>query len=350
MKAAVMTQFREPLEVRELSDPITGPKDAVVRVEGCGICRSDWHLWQGDWNWVGVKVVLPLVMGHEFGGVVETVGSEVYNFKPGDRVTVPFHMACGHCEYCYSGHSNLCLAHGVIGSNFNGGYGRLVLVPNAVVNLVRLPDEVDFLSAAAVGCRYMTAYHGVVDQVRVRPGEWVVVFGIGGVGLSAVQIASVLGAQVVAVSTSEKKLGLAKKEGAMVTINASRNDLIEAVRDVTHGGADVTIDALGSIQTTLPAVLSLRKGGRHLQIGLTGQQEKGMISLPVDSMVLKEITFIGSLGCPVTSYPGLMALIANGKLQPRRLVTNTIAVEKASEVLSSMTNFSTVGFHVITTW
>jgi propanol-preferring alcohol dehydrogenase len=350
MKAAVMTQFQKPLEVQELSDPTPGPNDAVVRVEGCGICRSDWHLWQGDWNWVGVKVVLPLVMGHEFGGVVETVGSEVHNFEPGDRVTAPFHMACGHCAYCYRGHSNLCLAHGVIGTDFNGSYGRFVRIPHAAVNLVRLPDEVDFLSAAAIGCRYMSAYHGVVDQARVRPGEWVVVFGIGGVGLSVVQIASVLGAQVVAVSTSDKKLGLAKKEGALATMNASGNDLVEAVKDVTHGGADVTIDALGSIQTTLPAVLSLRKGGRHLQIGLTSQQEKGMISLPVDSMVLKEILFMGSFGCPATTYPGLMALIANGKLQPKRLVTNTVPVEKVSEVLSLMTNYSTVGFHVITTW
>ena len=192
MKAAVMTKFRAPLEVRELPDPTPGPKDALVRVEGCGICRSDWHLWQGDWKWVGVEVNLPLVMGHEFGGVVEAVGSEVNNFKPGDRVTAPFHMSCGHCEYCYRGRSNLCQTHGVIGTNFNGSYGRLVLVPNATVNLVRLPDEVDFLSAAAIGCRYMTAYHGVVDQAKVRPGEWVAVFGIGGVGLSAVQIASTL--------------------------------------------------------------------------------------------------------------------------------------------------------------
>ncbi|HHT9109950.1 MAG TPA: zinc-binding dehydrogenase [Candidatus Brocadiaceae bacterium] len=350
MKAAVMKRFREPLEVQILSDPTPGPKDAVIRVEGCGICRSDWHLWQGDWRWVGIDVHLPLVMGHEFGGVVESVGSEVYNFKSGDRVAVPFHMSCGHCKYCYSGYSNLCLVHGVVGVNFNGGYGRLVRVPEATMNLVRLPNEVDFLSAAAIGCRYMTAYHGVVDQAKMCPGEWVVVFGIGGVGLSAVQVASALGAQVIAVSNNNKKLDMAKKEGASVIINAAEKNLVEAVKEVTNGGADITIDALGSEQTALPALLSLRKGGRHIQVGLTGQQEKGVIPLPVDAMVLGEITFKGSFGCPVTSYPGLLALVASGKLQPKRLVTNTVPVEKAGEILSLMTNFATVGFNIITSW
>lgn len=350
MRAAVMKQFREPLEVQDLSDPTPGTNDAVIRVEGCGICRSDWHIWQGDWKWIGVEVKLPLVMGHEFGGVVEAVGPGVRDIRPGDRVTVPFHMACGHCGYCYSSRSNLCVAHGVVGVNFSGGYGRLVRVPAADINAVPLPDEVDFLSAAATGCRYMTAYHGVVDQVKVQPGEWVAVFGIGGLGLSAVQIASALGARVVAVSTSDEKLVRAKDEGAMVTVNALKSDPVMAVMDTTHGGADVTIDALGSIKTALPAINSLRRGGRHLQVGLTGSEEKGILSLPVDAMVLREITFVGSLGCPVTSYSGLLALIAIGKLNPKRLVTNTLPVEKAGEVLSSMTNYATIGFHVITTW
>jgi propanol-preferring alcohol dehydrogenase len=350
MKAAVMKQFQKPLEVQTLPDPKPDAAGAVVRVEGCGICRSDWHLWQGDWKWIGVEVKLPLVMGHEFGGVVESVGGEVRNFKSGDRVTVPFHMSCGHCGYCYSSHSNLCTAYGVVGVNFDGGYGRFVHVPAADINLVRLPDEVDFLSAAAVGCRYMTAYHGVVDQARVRPGEWAAVFGIGGVGLSAVQIASALGARVIAVSTSEEKLNRAKAEGAVVTVDALKGDPVDAVIRSTGGGADVSIDALGSAKTALPAINSLRKGGRHLQLGLTGQEEKGILPLPTDAMVLKEITFIGSLGCPVTSYSGLLALIANGKLNPKRLVTKTIPVEKAGEVLSSMAEYATVGFNIITSW
>jgi propanol-preferring alcohol dehydrogenase len=352
MKAAVLTEFGHPLEVRELPDPTPGPNDAVVRVEACGICRSDWHVWQGDWTWIGIGLNLPLVLGHEIGGVIEAVGSDVDGFRPGERVTVPFHMACGRCQYCYSGRSNLCLAHGAIGFHFDGGFGRLARVPDAEVNLVRLPDEVDFLSAAALGCRYMTAYHGVVDRAEVRPGEWLAVFGVGGVGLSAVQIASTLGAQVVVVDITEEKLERARVEGAVAAINASKENAVEAIKEVTQGGADVALDALGSAQTALPAILSLRKGGRHLQIGLAsrGQGDMGMLSLPVDAMVFQEITFLGSFGCPTTGYPGLLALVAGGKLEPTRLVSSTVSVEQAGEVLSSMTEFATVGLNVITAW
>ena len=350
MKAAVVTRFREPLEIHDLTDPRPGPSEAVVRVEACGICRSDWHLWQGDWNWVGIELSLPHVLGHEFGGVVEATGTDVRHFKPGDRVTVPFHMACGHCEYCYTGRSNLCLAHGAIGVHFNGGYGRLTSVPSADVNLVHLPEEIDFITAAALGCRFMTAYHGVIDQARVRPGEWVAIFGIGGVGLSAVQIASAVGARVVAISRSEEKLARARNEGALAAVQASEEHLVDTVKEITGGGAHVAIDALGSRNTLLPAVLSLRKGGRHLQLGLTGQMEKGMVALPVDAMVFQEITFVGSLGCPTSSYPGLLSLIASGKLEPKRLVTKRVPIERASDVLSSMTDFATLGFNMITHW
>jgi D-arabinose 1-dehydrogenase-like Zn-dependent alcohol dehydrogenase len=350
VKAAVLTRLREPLEIQELSDPKSAPDGAIVRVEACGICRSDWHLWQGDWSWLGIELSLPHVLGHEFGGVVEEVGADVRGFKPGDRVTVPFHMACGHCDYCYTGGSNLCLAHGAIGVHFNGGYGRLTSVPSADVNLVHLRESIDFLTAAALGCRFMTAYHGVVDQAQVRPGEWVAVFGIGGVGLSAVQVASAMGARVVAISRSEGKLARAREEGALATVQASGDSTAEAVKDIIGGGAHVTVDALGSEGTALSAILSLRKGGRHVQLGLTGQQEQGAVAVPVDSVVFQELELVGSLGCPTTSYPGMLSLIENGKLEPKRLVSQTIAVEQASDALASMTDFGTVGFHVITQW
>jgi len=350
MKAAVMTQFKAPLEIKEVPDPTPGPADALVRVEACGICRSDWHVWQGDWTWMGVSPNLPLIMGHEFGGVVEAVGEQVQGFRPGDRVTVPFHLACGRCQYCYSGRSNICLAYGVIGVNLNGGYGKLVVVPNADINLVRLPEGVDFLSAAALGCRYMTAYHAVADRARVRPGEWVAVFGVGGVGLSAVQIAAALGARVVAVDISDEKLERARQEGATATVNAHTDNPVQKVREITDGGADVGVDALGSAQTALNSVFSLRRGGRHVQVGLTSQQEQGMVSLPLDIMVVQEVELVTSLGCPVTSYPGLLSLVASGKLDPKRLVGQTIPLEGVNDVLNAMTEFATVGFSVIDRW
>ena len=223
-------------------------------------------------------------------------------------------------------------------------------MPAADVNLVHLPEAVDFTSAAALGCRFMTAYHGLVDRTVVRPGEWVVIFGLGGIGLSAVQIASALGAQVIAIDISDNKLEMAKVEGATATLNASTQKTTEAIMDLTRGGADLSVDALGMSQTALPAVGSLRRGGRHLQIGLTGQADQGRIALPVDAMVLQEISFIGTFGCPTTSYPGLLALVANGKLNPQSLVTDTIPIENVNEVLSAMTDFATIGFQVIDSW
>jgi D-arabinose 1-dehydrogenase-like Zn-dependent alcohol dehydrogenase len=336
--------------MRELTDPKPGPDGALIRTEACGVCRSDWHLWQGDLTWVGVKVSLPLVMGHEFCGVVEEVGANVANFKAGDRVTLPFHMACGKCPYCYTGRSNLCYAHGFVGVHFNGGYGRLAVVPAADVNLVHLPEEVDFVSASALGCRFMTSYHGIVDRAMVKPGESVAVFGAGGIGLSAIQIAAALGARVIALDITEDKLKWAQREGADATVNSSTTDAAEALREITGGGADVTVDALGSSKTTASALRSLKKGGRHLQIGLTTADDKGMMALPVDAMVLQEIQFLGSLGCPTSSYPGLLSMVAKGKLAPKRLIGATVAVDKVNDVLNSMTSYATSGFSVITSW
>jgi D-arabinose 1-dehydrogenase-like Zn-dependent alcohol dehydrogenase len=350
MKAAVMTKFKSPLEVQELPDPKPGPNDALIKTQACGICRSDWHLWQGDWTWIGIQLNLPLVMGHELSGVVEEVGANVQNFKVDDRVTMPFHMGCGKCEYCYTGRSNLCFANGFVGVNFNGGYGQLVVVPTADVNLVHLPDQVDFLSASALGCRFMTSYHGIVDKAMVQPGESVAVFGAGGIGLSAIQIASALGARVIAVDVVDEKLEWAKREGADATINASNTDVPQAVKELTKGGADVSIDALGSSDTVIAAISSLRKGGRHLQIGLTTAADKGMISLPVDAMVMQEIQFIGSLGCATTSYPGLLSMVSTGKLAPKRLVGDQVPATGVNDVLESMTSFGTNGFNVITSW
>lgn len=347
MKAAVITELRRPPVVQELPDPTPGPGDAVIRVEACGVCRSDWHFWQGDWTWVGLEPTLPMVLGHEFGGVVESVGSGVRNFKPGDRVTVPFHLACGHCDYCYSGRSNLC-GQGIYGAALYGGYASKVLIPNADANLVGLPEGVDALSAAALGCRYMTAYHGVVDRASLRPGEWVAVFGAGGVGLSAVQIASAVGARVIAVDISDEKLARAKEEGAEAVVNAAKTTVPEAIQDLTGGGAAVTVDALGSVNTAVPAVLSLVKSGRHVQIGLTGRDEKGLIPLPVDVITFKELKVIGSLGCPTSSYKGLLDLVATKRLNPQRLVSRTIALEEVGDTLAAMSEFNTVGFTVIT--
>lgn len=346
MKAAVVTQLREPLRIQELPDPAPGPNDAVIRVEACGICRSDWHIWRGDWTLAGVNLPLPFVLGHEFGGTVETTGPAVQGFHPGDRATIPFNHGCGHCANCYTGRSNICLGGG---ANF-GGFAELAVVTDADLNLVRLPPEADAVTASALGCRFMTAYHGLVDRARMRAGEWVAVYGAGGVGLSAVQIASALGARVVAVDINEEKLARARDEGALATVNAADGPPSPAVKEITGGGADVTVDALGSSATAIPAILSLKKGGRHLQIGLTSGDDRGQIGLPVDSMILQELEFITSYGCPVTSYPSLLALVATGRFNPKRLVSRTVPLEATNDVLRAMSDYATIGLNVITSW
>lgn len=350
MKAMVLTEIRKPLEILEMPDPTLTPNGVIIRVEANGICRSDWHAWMGDWNWFGVNLKLPHVLGHEFCGVIEEVGSEVRSFKKGDRVIVPFSQGDGTCEHCKSGHQNVCENYTSPGFDYWGGFGRFVHVPNAELNLVTLPDNIDFVEAAALGCRFMTSFHGIVDQVKVRPGEWVAVHGCGGIGLSAIHIASAIGAKVIAVDINNDSLKLAKELGAVVTINAKEKDAVGEIVEITKGGAHVAVDALGVKVTCQNAVNSLRKRGRQLQIGLTSQEEKGLIPLPIDSIVQKELSIIGSLGMQAHRYQAMLQMVENGILKPANLVTRTVSIEEAGNVLMSMGEFKTVGVTVVDRW
>jgi D-arabinose 1-dehydrogenase-like Zn-dependent alcohol dehydrogenase len=342
-----MEGVRKPLVVRDVPEQPLPTNGARVRVEANGICRTDWHIWTGDWTWLGIAVPTPHVLGHEFCGVVEEVGRDVTRWKKGDRVLVPFSSGDGTCEWCRSGHHNICDTPLVPGVAYWGGYGRYVAVPFADVNLVALPESVPFVDAASMGCRYMTAFHGVVDQGGVRAGEWVAVHGCGGVGLSAVQIAAAVGANVIAVDVSDQKLAVAKEEGAVATVNAGKDNAAQAVATLTGGGAHVSIDALGIGATCLASVLSLRKRGRHVQIGLTSSAEQGMVALPVDVIVLKELQVIGSLGMQAPRFDAMLRMVATGRLRPGKLVHQRIGLEQVSGVVESMDKFGTVGVTVI---
>jgi D-arabinose 1-dehydrogenase-like Zn-dependent alcohol dehydrogenase len=325
MKALVLEEIGKPMVVKnDWPEPKCPPDGAIVRVEGSGICRSDWHLWQGDWGWIGFKPRLPTILGHEFA-----------------RVVVPLAQGCGVCEDCRTGHSNHCLGPGM------GGYARYAVLSHADFNCAPLPDKIDFVEASSMGCRYVTAFHGILDQGQVRADETVVVYGCGGVGLSAIQIATALGARVIAVDLDDRKLELAKQAGAAEVINGKKTDPVKAVMDLTRGGADVSVDALGIAATCRNAVLSLRKRGRHVQIGLTTQGEKGEVALPIDQIVFKEIQFTGSLAIQSFRYPALLSMIERGRLAPRKLVTETIPLEKAFGVLDQMSKFENVGISVI---
>lgn len=348
MKAAVLEKTREPLVLTDVEYPTVSPGGVVLQVEAEGICRTDWHVWNGDWGWVGMSPELPLVMGHEFGGTVIEIGQGVENVKVGDRVTTPFHEACGACSYCLIGRSNLCDNMEFIGLTHSGGYAEYTEIRNADFNCIKLPDNVDALSAAAIGCRYMTAFHAVTRQGRMEPGDWVVVYGAGGVGLSAVQIASALGGLVIAVDLADDKLEKAAAEGATHTINALSQDAPAMVRELTGGGAQVAIGGLGSQVVVDSAVMSLRKGGRLAQVGLTSQAEHGRVSVPIDHIIESEIEIVGSVGNPHSDYPRLLNLVSQGILQPARIVGQQLGLDGVQGVLDAMDTFETIGFSVIT--
>ena len=350
MRAAVMEALRQPLVVKEVPDPQCPPNGAIIRTEAEGVCRSDWHIWMGDWFWVGLVPSLPFVMGHEFCGVVEEVGKEVRGFRRGDRVVIPFSQGDGTCEFCRTGYSNVCNLPQIPGVTYWGGYGHLVAVPGADLNLVALPEKVGLVDAASLGCRFMTSFHGLVDQAQVKPGEWVAVHGCGGIGLSAINIASAIGANVIGVDLDDRKLELAKKLGANQVVNAKKTDAVNAVMDLSGGGVHVAVDALGSATTCRNSIMSLRKRGRHLQIGLTTQVEKGEVSMPIDRIVFMELRLIGSLGMQAARYPAMLQMVEAGHLSPGAMVTERIPLEQASRVLGQMTEFQNVGTAVITAY
>ncbi len=347
MRAAVMREYGEPLEITDVDAPTAADHGVVVDIEACGICRSDWHGWQGDYGGMDLK---GQVMGHEPAGTVIEVGSDVESVREGDRVTVPFNLADGNCPHCRRGHSNLCQVPSLgFDESVPGAFAEQLHAPWADMNAIRLPDDVSTIEMAGLGCRFMTSFHALAHRADVGAGDRVAVHGCGGIGLSAVDIADALGADVVAVDLHDEKLEMAEEFGASATVNATEVDDVAAeVRDVTDGGADVSVDALGIAETCRNSVDSLRLRGQHVQIGLTTKEEGGEVSLPTDEMVRKELEFIGSYGMPPSQYDEIFRMVESGRLDPAGLVTKKVSLDELNDRLTAMTNFETRGIEVIT--
>ncbi len=343
MRAAAYDSFGGPITVRELPDPEPEDGEVIVRVGATGICRSDWHGWQG--HDADIRD-LPHVPGHELAGEVAAVGGGVRRWRPGDRVTVPFVAGCGRCEPCLGGNQQVCDAQSQPGFTHWGSFAELVRIRYAEDNLVALPDELDFVTAAALGCRFTTAYRAVVAQGRARAGEWVAVHGCGGVGLSAIMIARSLGARVVAVDVNPAALALAASLGAEVSVDASSGGVAAAIVDATDGGAHLSLDALGDPAILWSSVSSLRKLGRHVQVGLL-LGEQAASPLPMDLVVARELEVIGSHGMQARLFPGLFELISRGELDPGRLVTGTCTLEQGALALAALETSTPVGITVI---
>jgi len=343
VKAACYERFGGPVVVADLPEPAPGSEGVVLELRATGICRSDWHGWLGH----DPDIRLPHVPGHELAGIVAEVGPDVRNWRPGDRVTVPFVCGCGRCAQCESGNEQVCDYQSQPGFTHWGSYAERVRIDFADRNLVRLPDEIDFVTAASLGCRFATSFRAVVAQGRVDAGQWVAVHGCGGVGLSAVMIAAALGARVVAIDVKPEALEIARRCGAEICVDAATvPDVPAAVRDATNGGARVSLDALGSAVTGFNSVACLAKRGRHVQVGLmTGTDSRA--PLPLELVIAKELEIVGSHGMQAHRYPDMLAMILDGRLEPGSLVGRRVTLAEAAEGLGSEKYLQGPGISVI---
>lgn len=331
MRAVRYDAFRQQPRIEQLPDPACPPRGAVIDVHATGVCRSDWHAWQGHDG----SVVLPHVPGHEFAGVVRSVGPEVTRFTPGDRVTAPFILSCGRCEQCLAGNGQVCPDQQQPGFDLPGSYAEQVVVIEADHNLVALPAEIDMVAAAGLGCRFGTAFHAVRSQARLQEGECLVVLGCGGVGLSVIQIARASGARVLAVDVSPGALEAARRLGAEpvpTTPDESADVLVGRLLEASGGGADVTIDALGSARTARIGLRSLRPRGRHVQVGLLLGEDADP-ALPMGLVIGLELQVLGSHGLAVGEYRELLEEIASGRLDPGATVGTVIGLEDLPDAL-----------------
>jgi len=343
VRAAVFEEFSMPLTVQTLADPVPQRHGAVIRVQATGLCRSDWHGWMGH----DPDVKLPHVPGHEIAGVVEAVGRDVGRWKTGDRVTLPFICSCGSCPECAAGNQQVCERQFQPGFTHWGAFAEYVAIPHAEVNLVRLPDDFDFVTAASLGCRFATSFRAVMDQGKVAAGQWLAVHGCGGVGLSAIMIARAAGARVVAIDITAEKLALARSLGAVASIDASQvEDVVEGVKELTGGGAHVSIDALGHPLTCFNSVANLRKRGRHVQVGLMLADQRHP-AVPMDKVIANELEILGSHGMAAHNYAAMLDLIRGADLHPEKLVEKTISLDEAGAELAAMDSFSGAGVTVI---
>jgi alcohol dehydrogenase len=343
MRAVLYEAFQRRPGVRTVPDPAPAAGGVVVRVGASGVCRSDWHGWMGH----DPDVHLPHVPGHELAGEVVAVGSAIRDWSEGDRVTLPFVCGCGACPECASGNQQVCDHQFQPGFTHWGSFAEYVGILQAQGNLVRLPDDMDYVTAASLGCRFATSFRALVHQAALRGGEWVAVHGCGGVGLSAILIASALGANVVAIDVDDEKLRAAERLGANASVHGLRApDVVEAVRDLTGGGAHVSVDALGHPATCFNSIQNLRKRGRHVQVGLMLAGDRHP-SIPMDAVIAKELRIYGSHGMQAHAYPEMLRMIQSGKLHPERLVGRRISLDESVDALVGMDAFAGTGVTVV---
>ncbi len=324
MKAAVFYGAEKPLEIEDVPTPQIGPEEALIKIAACGICHTDLHYLEG----VPTFKKPPVILGHEASGLVTKTGENVTNVEVDDRVLIPPVLTCGHCYSCRIGRENLCRNIVMIGNSIDGAYAEYAKIP--AKDLINLPEEIPLEEASIISDAMSTPFHALKNRANLRPGDSVVIYGVGGVGLNAVQIAVALGASVIAVDKIDKKLKQARELGASVTINVNDENPVKAVRRITGGGADVAVEAIGIPEVMRMAFDSVRWGGRAVIIGYSHKD----VSISAASLMFREKEVYGSLGCRIVDYPPLVDMIRRGKL--KLLVSDKMPLEKINEALQML--------------
>jgi alcohol dehydrogenase len=340
MRAAVVKAFKEDLSIETVADPECPETGVVLEVAACGVCRSDYHGWVGGHQ----KVHPGDIMGHEYCGTVVEAGARA-SHKVGDRLIAPFILSCGNCPECNRGVSNACESAIVPGFGAPGAYAEYVAVPYDH-NLVHLPEEMSPALAAGLGCRVTTAWHALTDRAAVRAGEWVAIHGTGGIGLAALLLAKMLGARVIVVDVVDEKLEHAKSLGADAAVNAARDNAAEAIIEITGGGAQVSIEALGVEVTTNASVECLATLGRHVHVGMPSGS--GLMQINMGAIYRKQLSFYGTRGMPAWKYPSLLEMIDAGAVDLSPMVAREIGLSQASAELRAMSGPTAPGTAVIT--
>lgn len=341
MRAAVLREFNEDLSIETVADPECPQDGVVLEVAACGVCRSDYHGWTGEHP----RVKNGSIMGHEYCGTVVETGPRA-KYAVGDRLIAPFILACGDCPACKSGVSNTCANQIVPGFSAPGAYAEYVAVPFDH-NLVHLPESMTPALAAGLGCRVTTSWHALTDRAAVKAGEWVAIHGTGGIGLAAALLAKALGAQVVVVDIVAEKLQYALDLGADAAVNAAQADVAGEIREITGGGAQVSIEALGIEATTNASIECLATLGRHVQIGMPTGHTAHM-NINMNAVYMKNLAVFGTRGMPAWKYPSLLSLIERGVVDLDPMVARQVTLSGASAELRAMNGPTPPGTAVIT--
>lgn len=340
MRAAVLKEYHAPLSIEEVPDPETPADGVVLKVSACGICRSDWHGWVGENPRVGPGQI----GGHEYCGEVVSAGPEA-RYAVGDRLVAPFILACGTCPQCRSGVSNTCLDQRLPGFLQPGAFAEYVAVPRDH-NLARLPGSIPSTVAAGLGCRVTTAWHALTGRAALAAGEWLAVHGTGGIGLSAAILGRAMGARVVVVDVVREKLDHALGLGMEAAVMAGP-DTAEEVREITGGGAHVSVEALGIPVTVNASLRCLRPLGRHVQVGMP-VGDTAVMEVDMSAVYQGNLALYGTRGMPAWRYPSLLGLITSGAVDMSPLIAREVGLPDVSAELAAFDGPMPPGVAVVT--